>query len=94
MSAYFPMFVGVKGSDGLKNNVEAVLGLDEANVLDDVVVVQVLEEIDLGLDHAQFALGQIDRLDLLYRNRLASSPVESLKDSPEGALANAVAESL
>lgn len=30
------------------------------------------------LDHAQLTLGQICKLDLLYRNRLTITPVESL----------------
>lgn len=33
----------------LEDDVQTVLRLDEADVLDDIVVVQVLEEVDLGL---------------------------------------------
>lgn len=77
-----------------ENDVEAVLGLDEADILDDVVMMQIFEKIDFGLNHEQLALGQTDRLDLLDRHGLASPPVEGFENSPEGALADAVAESL
>lgn len=33
----------------LEDDVQTVLGLDEANILDDVVVVEVLKKVDLGL---------------------------------------------
>lgn len=35
--------------DGLENDVETILGLDEADVLDNVVVVQAFEEVNFGL---------------------------------------------
>lgn len=37
------------GRDRLKNDVQAVLRLDETDVLDNIVVVEVLEEVDLCL---------------------------------------------
>lgn len=33
----------------LENDIEAVLGLDKADIFDDVVVVKILEEVDFSL---------------------------------------------
>ncbi len=46
------------------------------------------------LDHAQFALGHIAQFDLLDGHCLAGPPVKGLVDGPEGALPDAVPESL
>lgn len=41
----------------LEDDVQTVLGLDKADVFDDIVVVEVLEEVDLGLlSHRQQSL--------------------------------------
>lgn len=42
----------------LEDDVQTVLGLDEADILDDVVMVEVLEEVDFGLS---FPRQQISR---------------------------------
>lgn len=48
----------------------------------------------INLDHAQLALREISKLDLLHRHRLASAPVERLIDGAERSFADAIAESL
>lgn len=48
----------------------------------------------LYLDHSQFALGKVGKLDLLYCDRLASAPIEGLIDGAERPLADAVAKTL
>lgn len=48
----------------------------------------------IDLDHAELALGQVGKLDLLDSDRLARAPVECLVDGAERSLADAVAESL
>lgn len=47
-----------------------------------------------NLDHAQLALREISKLDLLHRHRLTSAPVERLIDRAERSFADAIAESL
>jgi len=46
------------------------------------------------LNHAQLALGHINQLDLLDGHCLAGPPIKGLVDGPEGALPDAVSESL
>lgn len=46
------------------------------------------------LNHAQLALGQISKLNLLDGNSLARSPVEGLVDGTKGSLAEAFSQTL
>lgn len=39
----------LRWDDRLEDDVQTVLGLDEANIFDNIIVVEVLEEVDLGL---------------------------------------------
>jgi hypothetical protein len=39
------------------------------------------------LNHAQLALGQIDKLDLFYSDSFTSAPVESFVDGTESSFA-------
>jgi hypothetical protein len=55
---------------------------------------KILEKVDLALNHAQFALGQICQLDLLHSDSLAGAPVESLVHGPEGAFPEALPQPL
>lgn len=39
------------GMDRLEDDIKTVLGLDKADIFDNVVVVKILEEVDLSLSH-------------------------------------------
>jgi hypothetical protein len=45
--------------------------------------------IQAYLDHAQFALRQIDKLDLLHGNSLTSAPVKRFEHGTEGSFSQA-----
>lgn len=50
--------------------------------------------LDSHLDHTQFALGQIDNLDLLDSNSLSRTPVDGLINGAERSFAQAFPETL
>jgi hypothetical protein len=78
----------------LQDDIQTFAGLDEAQVLDDVVVVEVLEQVDFRLDHAELRARQVRYPDLLDGDGFAGAPVEGFVDGAEGAFAEAFAEAL
>jgi hypothetical protein len=78
--------------DVLEDDVQALRTSDEAVVLDNVGVVQVLEQVDLHLHVLQVGGAQVLQTDLLDGDRLAGAPVQRAVHAAEGALAQAVAQ--
>jgi hypothetical protein len=78
--------------DVLEDDVQALGAADEAVVLDNVGVVEVLEQVDLHLHILQVGGAQVLQADLLDGDRLAGAPVQRTVHAAEGAFAQAVAQ--
>lgn len=76
----------------LQDYVQTLGALDEAVVLDDVGMVEVLEQVDLQHDGLEVGRAQVLQPDLLDGYRLAGAPVQGAVHAAKGALAQTVAQ--
>jgi hypothetical protein len=74
----------------LENNIQALRAPDEAIVLDNVGMVEVLEQVNLHFHVLQVGHTQVLQPDLLDGDRLARAPIQRAVHATKGPLAQAI----